>query len=52
MKGGYAMPRKKKVEDENTISSEKEVKKEEKTTISCSPYGRHALREAAKFTNK
>ena len=29
-----------------------EVKKEEKTTISCSPYGRHALREAAKFTNK
>lgn len=52
MKGGYTMPRKKKVEDENTISSEKEVKKEEKTTISCGPYGRHALRETAKFTNK
>ena len=49
---GNNMPRKKKTEDENTISSEKEVKKEEKTTISCSPYGRHALREAAKFTNK
>lgn len=46
------MPRKKKVEDENTLSSEKEVKKEEKTIISCSPYGRHALREAAMFTNK
>lgn len=46
------MPRKKKVEDENTISSEKEVKKEEKTTIYSSAYGRHALREAAKFTNK
>lgn len=45
------MPRKKKVEDENTISSEKEVKKEEKTTT-YSPYGWQAVREAAKFTNK
>lgn len=51
MKGGYTMPRKKKVEDENTISSEKEVKKEEKTT-KYSPYGWQAVREAAKFTNK
>lgn len=51
MKGGNIMPRKKKVEDENTISSEKEVKKEEKTT-KCSPYGWQAVREAAKFTNK
>ena len=51
MKGGYVMPRKKKVEDENTISSEKEVKKEEKNT-KYSPYGRQAVREAAKFTNK
>lgn len=45
------MPRKKKVEDENTISAEKEVKKEEKTTT-YSPYGWQAVREAAKFTNK
>lgn len=45
------MPRKKKVEDENTISSEKEVKKEEKTTT-YSPYGWQAVREAAKFTNR
>ena len=51
MKGGYIMPRKKKVEDENTISSEKEVKKEEKTTR-YSPYVWQAVREAAKFTNK
>lgn len=45
------MPRKKKVEDENTISAEKEVKKEEKTTT-YSPYGWQAVRESAKFTNK
>ena len=51
MKGGYDMPRKKKTEDENTISAEKEVKKEEKTT-NYSPYGWQAVRETAKFTNK
>ena len=51
MKGGYDMPRKKKTEDENTISTEKEVKKEEKTT-KYSPYGWQAVRETAKFTNK
>lgn len=45
------MPRKKKTEDENTISSEKEVKKETKTT-KCSEYGWQALKNAAKFTNR
>lgn len=48
------MPRKKKVEEATpttTTSCEKAPVKEEKTT-KCSPYGRKALKESAKFTIK
>lgn len=48
---GSNMPRKKKTEDEKTISGEKKVKEKAKNTKS-SIYGWNSVKEKAKFTIK
>ena len=48
---GNNMPRKKKTEDENTISGEKKVKEKTKNT-KPNIYGWNSVKEKAKFTIK